>query len=504
MDNALALEMTGIRKNFGSFRALDGASLEVRWGEVHAILGENGAGKSSLMNVAAGLYSPDGGSLRINGQACDLSGPRDAMARGVGMIHQHFKLVKRFSAVQNVLLANPRGSYRQGLAAIGEEIRKHAETLGFVLDLHRPVGLLSVAEQQRVEIIKTLVAGARILILDEPTAVLTDEEGATLLRTISDLAQRGTAIVLVTHKLRDVQTFADRVTVMRGGRTIATLNRGTPSDELTTLAVGTKIVAPRRGEGKPGVERLIVRSLNDESSDQSRLRHVTFTVRSGEIYGIAGVGGNGQTELSDILSGSRAPSAGHVEVALPGGDRVDLSSGGPRSRVDFGFATVPADRQGQAIASSVSIVDNYAIAHVHTGRFGPWWRIKRAAAREATSVALRDADVQGVRSTSQRVGLLSGGNAQKLVMAREFSRTPGIIIVHSPSRGLDVRACAAIHRRLLAAREEGVAVVLISEDLDEILSLSDRIGVMTAGRIVAEFDAPADRQAIGRAMVGHV
>jgi ABC-type uncharacterized transport system ATPase subunit len=497
--------MTGVRKSFGSFRALDDASLDVRWGEVHAILGENGAGKSTLMNVAAGLYSADAGTLLIDGEACSFSGPRDAIAHGVGMIHQHFKLVNRFNAVENVMLASQRGSYRHGLAEVSRDIRQHAEVLGFSIDLHQPVGMLSIAEQQRVEILKALVTGARILILDEPTAVLADDEAKKLLQTVRNLAGSGVAAILVTHKLRDVQAFADSVTVMRAGRTVATLNaRAVSSDELATLAVGSKIVPPSRRERAPGADRLVVRELSYGPQQRPRLHQVSFSVRSGEIYGIAGVGGNGQTELTDVLSGVRKPVFGTIEVVQPSGARVDLTSGGPRERIESGFATMPADRQGQAIASSVSVAENYAIAHVRQGRFGPWYLINRASLRDVANSAIREADVQGVRSVFQRIGLLSGGNAQKLVMAREFSREPSIIVVHSPSRGLDVRACAAIHHRLLAARDNGVAVVLVSEDLDEILSLSDRIGVMAAGQIVAEFDAPADRQAIGRAMVGHV
>lgn len=497
--------MSGVRKSFGAFRALDDASLNIGWGEVHAILGENGAGKSTLMNVAAGLYSADAGSLVIDGQPCAFSGPRDAIAHGVGMIHQHFKLVNRFNAVENVMLASPRGSYRQGLAEVSRDIKRHADAIGFSVDLQQPVGMLSIAEQQRVEILKALVAGARILILDEPTAVLADDEAAKLLQTVQGLSRSGVAAVLITHKLRDVQKFADRVTVMRAGRTIATLDaRTAPSDELTMLAVGSKIVPPIRRAHSSGIERLIVRGLSYGPSERPRLRQVSFSVREGEIYGIAGVGGNGQTELTDILAGVRKPTAGTIELAQPLGGHFDLTSGGPGDRRDSGFATVPADRQGQAIASSISVAENYAIAHVHEGKFGPWYFVSRASMRETAVSAIREADVQGVRSVFQRAGLLSGGNAQKLVMEREFSREPSIIVVHSPSRGLDVRACAAIHRRLLAARDDGVAVVLISEDLDEVLGLSDRIGVMTAGKIVAEFDAPADRQAIGRAMVGHV
>jgi general nucleoside transport system ATP-binding protein len=497
--------MSGVRKSFGAFRALDDASLDVKWGEVHAILGENGAGKSTLMNVAAGLYSADAGSLAIDGQACSFSGPRDAIAHGVGMIHQHFKLVNRFNAVENVLLASPRSSYRRGLAEVSREVRRQADAIGFPVDLHRPVGTLSVAEQQRVEILKALVTGARILILDEPTAVLADDEAKKLLQTVSNLARSGIAAVLITHKLRDVQAFADRVTVMRAGRTVAVVDaRTATSDELTMLAVGSKIVPPSRTGQSSGTDRLIVRGLSSSGSEGPKLRQVSFSVRAGEIYGIAGVGGNGQTELTDILAGARKPTAGTIELLQPSGGRVDLTSGGPGDRIDSGFATVPADRHGQAIASSLSVAENYAIAHMDEGRLGPWYFASRTAMRKMADIAIREADVQGVRSVFQRVGLLSGGNAQKLVMEREFSREPSIIVVHSPSRGLDVRACAAIHRRLLAARDDGVAVVLISEDLDEVLGLSDRIGVMAAGKIVAEFDAPADRQAIGRAMVGHV
>lgn len=503
MKTELALEMTGIRKSFGSFRALDGARLDVRWGEVHAILGENGAGKSTLMNIATGLYSADAGTVRVDGRACSMSGPRDAIAHGIGMIHQHFKLVDRFNAIENVMLVSPRKSYRRGIAEVSQDIQKHAQGLGFAIDLRQPVGLLSIAEQQRVEILKALVAGARILILDEPTAVLADDEARTLLETIGSLAKNGVAAILVTHKLRDVQAFADRVTVMRGGRTIDTLEpRAVPTETLAILAVGTKVVPPLRQERRPGADRLVVRGLSYGDPKRPKLLDVSFSVRSGEIYGIAGVGGNGQTELADLLCGARTPTAGAIELLQPSNAWVDLTSTGPRHRIDLGFAAVPADRQGQAIASTLSVADNYAIAHLHEGRFGPWWFVNRTSVREAARAAVSDADVQGVRSVFQRISLLSGGNAQKLVIAREFSRSPSVMVVHSPSRGLDVRACATIHRRLLDARDEGVAVLVISEDLDEILSLSDRIGVISGGRLVAEFESPGDRHAIGRAMVG--
>jgi len=503
---ASALELSGIQKSFGDFRALDDACLTVEYGEVHALLGENGAGKSSLMNVAAGLYSPDAGSIRVAGNLCRFSGPREATQHGIGMIHQNFKLVKRFSATENVLLANPRGAFRSGKKAIEREIREKAQALGFVLDPSRRVDSLSIAEQQRVEIIKALVAGARILILDEPTAVLTEGEANRLLATVREIAERGAAVILVTHKLRDVKAYAHRVTVMRGGKTVTTLDaQNATAEELTTLTVGSNIVTPSRSAKPAGEARLIVTGLASGSIEgHTPLLDATFAVRSGEIYGIAGVGGNGQTELAAALVGGRPPSAGTVEIREPGAQALtDVTGATPRERRDHGVAAVPADRQAFGLASSLSIADNFGIGFVHQGRFGsPAW-VDHARMARAAQQAVAEFEVQGVRSLWQRAGLLSGGNAQKLILARELSRMPSIIVAHSPTRGLDVRACAAVQRRLLIARDQGAAVVLISEDLDEVLSIADRVGVMTRGRIVAEFDAPADRQAVGRAMVDH-
>jgi general nucleoside transport system ATP-binding protein len=503
---AAALELGGIRKSFDDFLALDDARLSVEFGEVHALLGENGAGKSSLMNVAAGLYSPDAGTIRIGGVECRFSGPRDAMRHGVGMIHQNFKLVKRFTVRENILLANPRGPYRGATAAIERAIREQAEALGLALDPARRVDTLSIAEQQRVEIVKALIAGARILILDEPTAVLTEGEAERLLTTTREIALGGAAVILVTHKLRDVKSFAHRVTIMRAGRTIATLDAANASsDELATLTVGSNIVAPSRSAKLPGEPRLVVTGLaGSGAGGHAPLVEATFSVRASEIYGIAGVGGNGQTELAQALVGDRLPAAGTIEIKEPGSQKpTSVTKATPRERRDHGVAAVPADRQSFGVASSLSIVDNFCIGFIHEGRFGSAVLIDRARMKRATQLAVAEFDVQGVRSLAQRAGTLSGGNMQKLILARELSRTPSIIVAHSPSRGLDVRACASVHRRLLAARDAGAAVVLISEDLDEVLSIADRVGVMTRGRIVAEFEQPVDRHAVGRAMVGH-
>ena len=497
----LALELTGIRKTFDGVVALDGASFSARPGEVHALLGENGAGKSSLMNIAAGFYVPDIGTVAVNGQTVALSGPADARGRGIGMVHQHFKLVKPFTVAENILLANPRPAFRSGLQDIRDHVRQQATQLGFNIDPERRVGDLSVAEQQQVEIIKVLVGGAQILILDEPTAVLTDVEAESLLQIVRRLAQSGVAVVVVTHKLQEVKRHADAVTIMRGGRTVATVDpRVASAAELTELTVGQTAPLPSRAERSRGATLLNVGALHCARSDgQVMVADASFFVRAGEIYGLAGVSGNGQAELAEALIGAREPLSGEIWLDGPG----DIAALAPAVRRDAGLAAIPADRYAFALAGSLSIADNFTVATIKSGAYGTPWFVNRTAMRREASEAVAAYDVQGVRNVGQKAALLSGGNAQKLVIAREFSREPSVVVAHSPSRGLDVRACAAVHERLLAARDRGAAVVLISEDLDEILTLSDRIGVMTRGRIVAEFERPADRQEIGRAMVDH-
>jgi general nucleoside transport system ATP-binding protein len=496
-----ALELTEIKKSFDGVIALDGAVFSAKFGEVHALLGENGAGKSSLMNIAAGFYVPDSGTVAIRGEAVALSGPADARSRGIGMVHQHFKLVKPFTVAENILLANPRPAFRSGIRDIRDGVRKQAAQLGFVIDPDRRVDDLTVAEQQQVEIIKVLLGGARILILDEPTAVLTDVEAEGLLGIVRRLAGNGVAVVLVTHKLHEVKRHADAVTIMRGGRTVATADpRVASAAELTELTVGQTAPLPDRTERPLGATRLNVGALHCARGDgQVMVADTSFFVRAGEIYGLAGVSGNGQAELAEALIGARQPLSGEIWLEGPG----DIGMAAPAIRREAGLAAIPADRYAFALAGSLSVADNFAVATIESGCYGPPWLIDRAAIRREATEAVAAFDVQGVRSIGQKAALLSGGNAQKLVIAREFSRQPTVVVAHSPSRGLDVRACAAVHERLLAARDRGAAVVLISEDLDEILALSDRIGVMTRGRIVAEFNRPADRQEIGRAMVDH-
>lgn len=502
-NNQAAVELIGIRKSFGGFRALDDVDFTARYGEVHALLGENGAGKSSLMNVVAGLYGPEAGTINIDGQAVSFSGPRDAVNHGIGMIHQHFKLVNRFTVLENVLLALSATDRKASSATVVTRIREIAARLHSDVDVARVVGTMSIAERQRVEIIKALALGSRILILDEPTAVLTEKEAASLYEVMREIAAAGTCVIIVTHKLRDVRAVARQATIMRQGRVVATVDPATTdASQLTLMTVGSEVPAPRRSTKPSGNAVLDVEKLSSQGGGRVNLRDVSFQVRAGEIYGIAGVGGNGQTELVDALSGVCDIESGHVHIdAKPG--RVETTRLDPGALLKLGFAWVPADRQSDALATRLSVQDNYAVAHL--GRsIGSWAWTNAASIRSLAAQAVENANVQGVRSLDQRVGLLSGGNAQKLVVERELSRKPGIIVAHSPCRGLDVRAAAAVQQRLLEARDQGIAVLLISEDLDEVLAIADRIGVMTAGTIMAEFTAPASRQAIGEAMVNHM
>lgn len=506
MSQKNAIQLDAVSKSFDGFQALSKASFTARWGEVHALLGENGAGKSSLMNIAAGLYAPETGSLFINDNLVHLKGPLEASTHSIGMVHQHFKLVKPFSVAQNILLSlrmQKTGSFRKRLQSVADQVRETAAKLGFAIDPHARVDQLSVAEQQRVEILKVLLAGARILILDEPTAVLTDAEAEKLLNTIQHLAHdEGAAVILVTHKMNDVMRYADQVTVMRSGSTVSTLSpKSVTVSELVRLTVGEAPTPTQIPASRPAGEvKLEVRDLRSSDTSAPALRGVNLSLRAGEIYGIAGVGGNGQSELAGALMGLPEPVNGEMQLCGEGDLRA-LSAG---RRRQLGIACIPADRYSSALAAPLSISDNFAMGEIHSGRYGPFWFLRRRRIEADTSAAIAEFDVQGVRSLQQKAALLSGGNAQKLVIAREFNRQPQLVIVHSPSRGLDVRATLSVHGRLRSARDAGAAVLLISEDLDEVMALADRIGVMSAGRIVSEFSQPADRQAIGQAMVNHV
>ena len=496
---AHAIQMDGIVKAFGGKRVLDDVNFSAEWGQVHALLGENGAGKSSLMNVLAGLYLPEDGTIALDGTAERINGPAHARDLGIGMVHQHFKLVRPFSVAENVMMANQQRSWRTGLRQTVATIEKLSAELGFEIDPMARIDRISVAEQQRVEIIKVLARGARYLVLDEPTAVLTDAESERLLATTRDIAEKGASVVLITHKLREVLEFADWVTVMRAGKTVASTSSGDLSAaDLARLMVGTAPPDESVAPGQAGAEVLSVSNLQACRDDGVQtVNDLSLAVQGGEIYGVAGVGGNGQTELAEILMGVRAPLGGEVKL-----DSEDITKRHPRTRRRRGIRSVPADRFRYGLSPDLSVGDNYSITKLTSGSYGSFLWVSQSALRKNTRAAIERFEIQGA-GTATRAGLLSGGNAQKLVLARELSDDSRLIIAHSPTRGLDVRACAAVHEHLVAARDAGAAVLLISEDLDEILMLSDRVGVLNRGRIVGEFSRPVNRVSVGECMAGH-
>jgi ABC-type uncharacterized transport system ATPase subunit len=495
----IAVVMENIGKSFDRFVALRGARFSAQWGEVHALLGENGAGKSTLMNVLAGLYMPDCGSIQVDGERVEIVGPAHAKRLRIGMVHQNFKLVMPFSVLDNVVLSNLGGSYRKRRSELAVAIRQHSEELDFGISPEAIVGSLSIAEQQRVEILKGLIGGARIFILDEPSAVLTDEETERMLQMLRRLAEGGACIILVTHKLNEVKRFADSVTVMRAGETVAEAGPQSLSEaDLARLVVGEQVAeaphkAPPVGEVQLAVRDLVAVSNNGATT----VRGASFEVRAGEIYGIAGVGGNGQAELAEVIMGLRSPGSGALGLC-----GVDVTRAGPQRRRALGLAFIPADRYNFGLAGSLSIDENFCVARIGCGSYGGWTWVRGDRMRADTAEAVKTFNIVGTRNGG-KAAMLSGGNAQKLVIAREFSGNPKAILAHTPTRGLDVRAYAAVHEHLLNARDRGAAVLLISEDLDEITALSDRVGVMNRGRIVREFTCPVDRHQIGEAMFGH-
>ncbi len=493
------IKMEKITKSFGDFLALDHVNFNLCFGEVHALLGENGAGKSSLMNVLSGIYAPDFGEIIIDGKTVNINGPSDARRLGIGMVHQHFRLVKSFNAIDNIALVSNQKSYHRDTNNLRQKILKKMDEIGFELELDIPVGLLSVAEQQRVEILKVLISGASIIILDEPTAVLTDVESIGFFKIIRSLASSGTSVVLVTHKLKEAKEFSDKISVLRNGKIVDTVKPDELEDEaLIKLIVGEVFAEKPRRSKNFGEEKIVISDLNLHRSDHAMgLTNINLKIREGEIYGIAGIGGNGQAELSTVLMGLTKLDSGSIKLAGYG----DITKFRTDQRRKCGIVLIPADRQKYALAGELSVADNYAVSAVLSGALGGWMGVKKMVKRRSAEVAIEKFDIFGVQRLNQNAALLSGGNAQKLVIAREFSSKPSVVIAHSPSRGLDLKAAAFVHKQLLAARDAGAAVLLLSEDLDEIMLLSDTIGVINRGCITAEFSSPADRQKIGKAMV---
>ncbi|WP_437286822.1 ABC transporter ATP-binding protein [Sorangium sp. So ce406] len=500
------LEARGITKRFGGVLANDRVDLDLREGEIHALLGENGAGKSTLMNVLYGLVRPDEGELRRSGRPVALRSPSDAIALGIGMVHQHFMLIPVFTVAENIVLgAEParRGGVIDRRRA-SDEVRALSTRHGLGVDPDARVEDLPVGVQQRVEIIKALYRKAEILILDEPTAVLTPQEADDLFRVLRGLTAQGVSVLFITHKLREVLAVADRVTVMRAGRVVgAAVPAETDERGLAATMVGREVALQvTKAPASPGavvleVERLGVAGRRGAGGDA--VREVSFSVRAGEILGIAGVQGNGQTELVEAITGLSAARGGRV--LLRG---RDVTGALPRALIERGVSHVPEDRQRHGLVLSYSIADNLALCTYHKAPFSSRGVLRDEAREENARRLVKSFDIRAPGPDTP-VSALSGGNQQKVILARELSRPVELLVASQPTRGVDVGSIEHIHREIVAARDAGAAVLLVSAELDEVLSLSDRIAVMYRGGIVATRDAGAvSRTELGMLMAGAV
>jgi ABC-type uncharacterized transport system ATPase subunit len=495
------LEMRGITKRFPGIVANDAVDFDLRRGEVHALLGENGAGKSTLMNILYGLYTPDEGEIFVKGKPVTMESPREAIANGIGMVHQHFMLIPVMTVAENIVLGEePR---REGLlldyAKAEERVADLARSFKFSIDPRALVQSLSVGTQQRVEILKALYRSADILILDEPTGVLTPQEARELFEILRTLTREGMAVIFISHKLDEVLQISDRITTLRRGKVIDTIPReGATEEGLATMMVGREVLLRvDKKSAHPGNPMLVVENLSVlDDRGLPAVRDVSFEVREGEIVGIAGVDGNGQTELIDAITGLRRPAAGHVTVA-----GEDLTGTSAREHLDEGVGHIPEDRQRRGLVLEFSLAENLSLYAYREPPVSRWGWLSPARMIERARGLLSTYDVRG-GGPQTRAAALSGGNQQKVVIAREVERDPKVLVAAQPTRGLDVGAIEFVHRRLVEERDEGRAILLVSFELEEVLSLSDRILVVYEGEIVGEYPPTATQEELGLAMVG--
>jgi simple sugar transport system ATP-binding protein len=494
-----AIALSQINKQFGAVQANRDVSLEIERGTIHGIVGENGAGKSTLMSILFGFYQADSGEIAVNGKTRKITSPQDAIEAGIGMVHQHFMLVGNFSVLENIVLG-AEGAFilNRGLAAARKELERLARDHGLDVDPGAIVDDLPVGLQQRVEILKALYRGADILILDEPTGVLTPTEAEHLFHVLRQLKREGKTIILITHKLKEIMAVTDRVSVMRRGELVATLEtKNTSPEQLAELMVGRRVLLRvEKGESRPARPVLEVRHLTvEDSAGVVRVDDVSFSVRAGEIVGIAGVSGNGQSELLEAITGIRPARAGEI---LLNGDRLPGDAAVARERK---LAHVPEDRHRLGVIASFDACDNFILGYHGDAEYhhGPF--LDRQAMVKGSARRMKDFDVRPP-DPHLRLGLFSGGNQQKIVLAREIDRNPDLLVVGQPTRGVDIGAIEFIHRRLISMRDEGKAILLVSVELDEVRSLADRVLVMFAGKIAGECAPEAPERQIGLMMAG--
>lgn len=495
-----AVEMRDIVLRFPGVLANDHVNFTLKKGEIHALLGENGAGKSTLMNVLSGLYRPESGEIKIRGNSVRFNSPKDAIASRIGMVHQHFMLVPTLTVTENILLGLKEPKFFMKLADYDKKILALQEEFGLKVDPSAKIWQLSVGEQQRVEILKTLYRGADILILDEPTAVLAPQEIEELMGTMRTLVGQGKSIIFISHKLNEVRAVADRLTVLRKGKATAEgidpqgLTRG----GLAELMVGREVIFQVEKEAQePGEVVLEVKNLStDNNRGLKAVNDVSFTIREGEIFGIAGVAGNGQSELVEAITGLR-PSTGSIRI-----HGTEVGNCSPRKSIHCGMAHIPEDRTGVGTAPNLSVTHNAIMKNYVQSPISKGWRINYLEAHNHAVDLKESYDIQAPNVETQ-ARKLSGGNLQKLILAREISGCPKLIVAMQPTRGLDVGAIEGIQKLLLEQRRNGAAILLLSEELDELLELSDRVAVIFDGELVGQMDADAaDLNTIGMMMTG--
>lgn len=499
----MKLELRGITKRFGQLVANDNINLVVNPGEIHALLGENGAGKSTLMNVLYGLYTADEGQILLDDKIQKFNGPGDAMAAGIGMVHQHFMLIPVFTVAENVALGNePTGALGTlKMAEARKRVLEISQRFGFNVDPDALVEDLPVGVQQRVEIIKALSRDAKVLVLDEPTAVLTPQETDELMAIMRQLAKAGTSIVFITHKLREVKEVADRITVIRLGKVVGSASPESSTSELASMMVGREVdltVSKKAAEPFGEVIRVENISVLDDRN-QRAVRDVSFTVQRGEILAIAGVQGNGQTELAEALLGLRPVIRGEGAIAIK--DKYLKHNSTVRDVLESGVGFIPEDRKKDGLVSEFSIAENLMLDSSYKSEFVKGLNINFSARKRIANELVKRFDVR-TPSAEHPAGKLSGGNQQKVVVARELYRNVDLLIASQPTRGVDVGSIEFIHEQLVAERDAGKAVILISTELDEVLALADRIAVMYRGEIVGIVPPNTSREQLGKMMAG--